>query len=123
MRKAFRVSSFRPDTDPRGEPIIQVDIQCLGAPVGAAFQVEGFLAHEDGSVRTVRLYALKVPAGERMAYRNSSMALDEPVTGGTLTLTLRPSVEVALSTVDMMEIWGEEIVIEGIPFEPNDKDW
>lgn len=126
LREAVKASlegtRFRPVKEWDGDAI-KADIRVIGNPLPMTFDVEGIWTRDDGSSERLNFNSISLSANSSSTYMCMSEPVSTPATGGTLTLTLRPSVEVALRTVYMMEIWGEEIVLEGIPFEPNDKGW
>jgi hypothetical protein len=121
-RGAFKATDIRVATERNNALILRgmVSVESPGVP--CAFEVVGRYAARDGSISEVRLGDFACPADTRMSAFGINGEIDQPPQrGATLTLILRPSLDAAARTVDLTEIWGEEIIIENVPITIKDE--
>lgn len=121
MRASLRPSEFRIDTSYNNQPTLTGTIDIGSPPVAGSFDAVGYLTRGDGSVEEISMMGVKFLAGASTSYQIFG-APSRPVTGDvSLRLVLRPSISSAERSVDLVEIWGEEIVYENIPIALKDK--
>ena len=115
LRDSLRPIEFRSDTSDNNLPTISGTIDIRSPPVAGAFNVAARVKRADGSIEDVQMMEMSFRAGASTRYRlfgAVSRAAAPPV---SLDLVLTPSPATAARTVDLTEIWGEEILLENVP--------
>ncbi|HEX2973947.1 MAG TPA: hypothetical protein VHP11_16565 [Tepidisphaeraceae bacterium] len=100
-------------------PKVAVSLQSASPPTGLAFDV--YLRADQTTWKTASIVFIATKGGSHIPREvspapNETPPEDVPLAElQTLDLILRPSIEAAENTVDLMEIWGEEIVLKDLP--------
>ncbi len=115
MRAAFTASAFEIATGYRKRTVLKGVLSARSPPSPVAFEVIGRLRHANGSEEEFSLRDVKLIAWRDMNFHIEGAPAIVPGPDASLALILRPSLAAAARTVDLTEIWGEEIVIENVP--------
>jgi hypothetical protein len=119
-----RSGSVQVSTDDWSLAYLRFDLQDLPIPVAARVVVEdpatqtvwhgGRITAASGE--PLRGWHIEIYKGNRIYNYEQRYEENPPFdTDGPVTITLHPSSDVAASTVDLLEYWGEPIVFENVP--------
>lgn len=121
MRRSISCEPFEVATDSRERAVVRGGLYADLPPAVGAFRVEATLRHADGSVEALPRARFTIRPGRRTSVAIAGTPTKALTPGASVSLTLKPDFDAAKNTVDLTEIWGEEIVIENVPITIKDK--
>jgi hypothetical protein len=95
-----------------GTPCVGIPVMATGLPVPAAFRVFARADDRRWELGTVHFATRKSPGFYLVKPLDFLPGFDPKV--GVVDVVLKPSIDVAVTTPDLTEIWGGEVVVKGV---------